>query len=191
MAMMAPSLPVSGNVGGIIFYIDSTADGTYTFYNDLGAQVSAPSVGTDCTGWTYVATGATKDKYYVVYDQMYTADCWGPSSTLAGASGTAIGTGRSNTESIIGSASDVSGSIWEKIRTMRANEAGGCVDWFAPSKDELLALVNSEIMELSGRIWSSSEYSENSAYEWWVMAQNWDIDQKQTGYRQVCGVRAF
>ena len=189
--MMAPSLPVSGNVGGIIFYIDSTADGTYTFYNDLGAQVSAPSVGTDCTGWTYVATGATKDKYYVVYDQMYTADCWGPSSTLAGASGTAIGTGRSNTESIIGSASDVSGSIWEKIRTMRANEAGGCVDWFAPSKDELLALVNSEIMELSGRIWSSSEYSENSAYEWWVMAQNWDIDQKQTGYRQVCGVRAF
>lgn len=52
-------------VGGTIFYIDSTADGTYTFYNAQGTQVSAPTVGTDCTGWTYTVSGATKDKFYV------------------------------------------------------------------------------------------------------------------------------
>ena len=52
-------------VGGIIFYIDDTADGTYTFKNAQGQVVSAPTVGTDCTGWTYEVTGATKDKFYV------------------------------------------------------------------------------------------------------------------------------
>lgn len=52
-------------VGGTIFYIDSTADGTYTFYNANGQQVQEPTVGTDCTGWSYEVTGATKDKFYV------------------------------------------------------------------------------------------------------------------------------
>lgn len=53
------------SVGGTIFYIDSTGDGNYTFYNAQGTQVAAPTVGTDCTGWTYNVIGATKDKYYV------------------------------------------------------------------------------------------------------------------------------
>lgn len=51
-------------VGGTIFYIDSTADGTYTFYNASGVEVPTPTVGTDCTGWTYTVSGASKDKFY-------------------------------------------------------------------------------------------------------------------------------
>lgn len=55
------------NVGGIIFYIDSSATGTYEFYDESGIRVPEPSVGTDCTGWRYrvVSPGNSRDKFYV------------------------------------------------------------------------------------------------------------------------------
>lgn len=70
--------PVMKNVGGTVFYIDDSADGTYVFMNGEGEIVDAPEVGTDCSDWTYTAIGATKDKYYVtdLTDTTYLNRSW-------------------------------------------------------------------------------------------------------------------
>ena len=192
--MSVPTLPY---VGGIIFYIDSTADGTYTFYNDLGAQVSAPSVGTDCTGWTYSVSGATKDKYYVVYNHLYSNVSWGGFGSQIGANGTAIGTGRGNTELAIGSTADVSGSIWETIRTMRANELGGCNDWFVPSRDELATFMSAGTMLIrydmywfESYVCSSSEDNGENAYMY-NYKESGIIPTTKLAGSNVFGIRAF
>lgn len=183
-------------VGGIIFYIDTTADGTYTFKNALG-ETATPSVGTDCTGWTYTVTGASKDKYYVVYNQRYSNAIWGGEGTFLGADGTAIGTGRGNTELAIGSTADVSGSIWETIRTMRANEVGGCDDWYVGSKDEMERLRSSYIMDFAGHdYWTSSEVSDdgNGAWYWSSMRIRWYEIEKNSDSPigiDLVGIRAF
>ena len=52
-------------VSGTIFYINDTAAGTYQFYNSNDEPVSEPTVGTDCTGWSYSVEGADRDKFYV------------------------------------------------------------------------------------------------------------------------------
>lgn len=184
-------------VGGIIFYIDSTADGTYTFYNGEGTQVAAPTVGMDCTDWEYTVTGASKDKYYVVHNELY-RKIWGGYGNLIGASGTAIGTGRSNTATAIGSVADEAGSIWETIRNMRTNAVGGCDDWFVGSKDELDALRtsgagNSGTWFADDNIWSSSEYDASHSWMWIYTNNQWGRGlQAEKQYSEyLCGIRAF
>ena len=51
-------------VGGKIYYIDDTADGTYTFYDSEGNLMSDVSVGSTPTYYK-VLTAGSKDKYYV------------------------------------------------------------------------------------------------------------------------------
>ena len=187
-------------VGGILFYIDSTADGTYTFYNGEGTQVAAPTVGTDCTDWEYEVTGASKDKFYIVNNEKSeTRRIWGGYETpFIGASGTAIGTGKTNTATAIGSVADVAGSIWEYIRTMRTNEVGGCDDWFIGSKDELEALrisgAGDSAAWFSGNtIWSSSEFSASRVWVWYQGSSAWTtgVSGEKTNAEYVCGIRAF
>lgn len=186
-------------VGGILFYIDSTADGTYTFYNGEGTQVAAPTVGTDCTDWEYEVTGASKDKFYIVNNEKSeTKRIWGGYETLIGASGTAIGTGKTNTAIAIGSVADEVGSIWEYIRTMRTNKVGGCDDWFVGSKDELETLRTSGAGDSATwfsdkEIWSSSEYNVSRAWIWYHFSSSWvyGLSGEKTNQEYVCGVRAF
>jgi len=200
---------VRPKVGGIIFYIDSTADGTYTFYNANGTQVSAPSVGTDCTGWTYEVTGASKDKYYVVYNELYTSKRWCPYidgayvKVSTGYTATAIGSGKTNTAGIMAIdngkyiQADSNGypTVWYQIQQMRTNKVGGCDDWFVGSEYELDALRTSNAGDsatwFSGNyIWSSSEYSANRARSWYYYGSLWYSNYKDY-FGCVCGVRAF
>lgn len=196
-------------VGGIIFYIDSTADGTYTFYNSNGTQVSAPTVGTDCTGWTYEVSGASKDKYYVVYDNLYTANRWCPYIDGAyvrvstGYTATSIGSGKTNTAGImaidngkyIQAYSNGNPTVWYTISQMRSSKLGGCDDWFVGSEDELEQLRlsgagNSATWFSGNSIWSSSERSDSNAWRWNCDRSSWYNSRKNDGYC-VCGVRAF
>ena len=196
-------------VGGILFYIDSTADGTYTFYNGEGTQVSAPTVGTDCTDWEYEVTGASKDKYYVVYNELYTSKRWCPYidgayvNVSTGYTATAIGSGKTNTAGIMAIdngkyiQADSNGypTVWYQIQQMRTNKVGGCDDWFVGSEYELDALRTSNAGDsatwFSGNyIWSSSDYSANYARTWSYNNSNWSNDIKY-GNACVCGVRAF
>lgn len=170
-------------VGGTIFYIDNTADGTYTFYNAQGTQVSAPTVGTDCTGWSYEVTGASKDKFYVYnqnsmfpsgrartllepdYSWTYFDESDGRVFELVGASGDAIGAGKTNTSTVmtynngvyiqgpepsyVGSSSYAE-TIWNicdgfnkgtyTLNGSAVSNTTGCNDWYVPSMNELLAM---------------------------------------------------
>lgn len=179
-------------VGGKIFYIDSTGDGSYTFYNAQGVQVSEPTTGTDCTDWEYEVTGATKDKFYVFYVERYSSKIWGGSGTLIGASGTEIGTGKTNTETAIGSVADVASSIWEQIRNMRTSKVGGCDDWYVPAREELNTMKNFFSWGGSFSVWTSSEYSISDAIVVRRSVGEYAIlNEAKTVSNYVCASRSF
>ena len=128
-------------VGGKIYYIDDTADGAYSFYDAEGNLMSDISVGST-PSYYKVLTAGSKDKYYVYHDKVYTARKWaGSVATKIGASGTAIGTGKSNTATLLAT-DEVSGktTIWYELQKIRNASTGECSDWFIPSKDEVEAL---------------------------------------------------
>lgn len=170
---------------------------------------AAPSVGTDCTGWPYEVTDATKDKYYVVYDNLYTANRWCPYidgayvEVSTGYTATAIGSGKTNTAGImaidngkyIQESSNGNPTVWYTISQMRSSNLGGCDDWFVGSEDELEQLRlsgagNSETWFSNKSIWSSSEFTDTYARNCYCAYTGWTLNRKEYSY-SVCGIRAF
>jgi hypothetical protein len=93
---------------------------------------------------------------------------WGADGTLTGANGTAIGTGYSNTRTIIAA---LSSGIPESGRAAQLCDAysnNGYADWFLPSQDELRALADSflslGISTIGGSVWSSTEIDAATAW---------------------------
>ena len=127
-------------VGGTIFYIDSSADGVYEFYDRNGELISDVTVGDKPYSYKVITPGS-KDRYYVYHDELYDSLQWSNSTSGTGATGTAIGTGKSNTATLLAS-DEVSkaNTIWYKLQQVRNTSVGGCNDWFVPSKDEGEAL---------------------------------------------------
>jgi len=113
--------------------------------------------------------------------------------TTTGATGTVIGTGLSNTNTIINSQGATSTSYAAGLA--RAHNGGGYTDWYLPSKDELnkLYLNRTAIGGFSiYYYWSSSEYGTNFA---WVQGFNnnneqW-ADDKVGTWNYVRAIRAF
>ena len=127
-------------VGGKIYYIDDTADGTYSFYDAEGNLMPDVSVGST-PSYYKVLTAGSKDKYYVYHDKIYGSLQWDKHGTTTGATGTAIGTGKSNTAILLATdAVTATNTIWYKLQQIRNASTGGCSDWFIPSKDEVEAL---------------------------------------------------
>ena len=93
-------------VGGTIFYIDSSADGVYEFYDINGELISNVAVGDKPYSYKVVTPGS-KDKYYILHNELYGSLRWTyykNSSyvyTSLGTGGTAIGTGKSNTATVL------------------------------------------------------------------------------------------
>ena len=101
---------------------------------------------------------ATQDQSNGIQLQWYNGDY-----IVTGATGTAIGTGLTNTNAII--AAQGSGSYAASIA--RDYNGGGYTDWFLPSKDELNQLYeNSAAIGAFTNIfyWSSTEYDFSSAW---------------------------
>ena len=135
-------------VGGTIFYIDNTADGTYEFFDADGNTISNVSVGDKPYSYRVVTPG-TKDKYYVYHDEIYDNLRWTyykdgayvyePLSTSDN-----IGSGKTNTETVMTKdnrayiTADANGSptIWYQLQQVRDAKVGGCDDWFVPSRYE-------------------------------------------------------
>ncbi len=85
--------------------------------------------------------------------------------TITGATGTAIGTGFSNTNKIIASQGEPATSYAAGLA--RSYTGGGYTDWYLPSKDELEKLsYNREIIGgfFNFYYWSSSEFDESKAW---------------------------
>jgi hypothetical protein len=88
---------------------------------------------------------------------------WGCEGTTVGASGTAVGTGSSNTTAII------NGCPNPNIAAKVAHDytGGGYTDWFLPSKDEFVLLCGQQAAVggfTSWYYWSSSELSSTMAF---------------------------
>ena len=88
------------------------------------------------------------------------------SSTTIGVTGTAIGTGLSNTNTIITSQGGTTTSYAAGLA--RAYTGGGYTDWYLPSKDELAKLYAMKLLGFGGFAlnfyWSSTEYDGNAAW---------------------------
>ena len=178
-------------VGGILFYIDSSVEGFYQFFDAQGNPVDTPAIGTDCTDWACAYAPMEKDKFYVSYNQLYTSKYWGGNGTLIGASGIAIGTGKTNTAKAIGSAADVTRSIWETIRNMRTNNLGGCDDWYVPARaevDQYKTAVSDAWF--TNHIWSSSELNATNGWYWMPRDRSWYGNPKNYD-KCVFGIRSF
>jgi hypothetical protein len=104
-----------------------------------------------------------------------------------GATGTAIGTGLSNTNAIIASQGETATSYAAGLA--RAYTGGGYTDWYLPSKDELnkLRMNRDGIGGFADDFyWSSSEYGVDGVLAWY---QNFHIGADQGAIDK--GIRTF
>lgn len=192
---------IGDSLGGTIFYIDDTADGVYEFYDAEGNVISSVAVG-DSPAMYKVLTPGTKDKYYVCNTTLYPNSRWtyyknGSYIYNNLGTGTTIGTGKTNTDTVmaadngayIAANSNGYSTVWYKLQQTRDAAAGGCDDWFVPSKDETEAVRTAGIISFSNEyIWSSSENSSSNAWRW--SSSRWNYGGKDYD-RSVFFVRAF
>lgn len=197
-ATKSASVKVKGDpVGGTIFYIDSGSTNTYTFYNAQGQEVSAPSVGTDCTNWTYTKSGSSVDKFYV-YESTTGAVAdrnWGYYYITTSATGNSIGAGKTNTSKVLAitdTSEYASSSIWEYIRDMRVNKVNGCDDWFIGCPAEYDKLGSSGT---TGASWFSSKYvwssREHNSVQSYRHSSAWYQSEKRQTVNVLIPIRAF
>ena len=137
-------------VGGTIFYIDEEADGVYEFYDYNENLIHNVQVGDKPYAYRVIKAG-TKDKYYVYHDEMYTSKRWTYYKDGAyvydaiGSLSQAIGTGKANTDimmardngAYVTADSNGTPTIWYQLQQTRLAKAGGCDDWFIPSRLEI------------------------------------------------------
>ena len=147
----------------------------------------------------YVA-GETHGLIAAVADQSYSIRWYNGSYVTTGATGTVIGTGATNTTTIISEQGPTETSYAAGLA--RAYTGGGHTDWFLPSKDELnkmylnkstidaTANSNSGSGFASAYYWSSTEYGSNGAWD-----QDFDDGYQANYYKihpdRVRAVRAF
>ena len=206
-------------VGGTIFYIDDTADGIYEFFDADGNPIESVKVGDKPHSYRVVKKGG-KDKYYVYYDEIYAYTAWtycddGVFMYEPIGTHNDIGSGKINTAMILTKdngayiTEDSSGipTIWYQLQQARNAEVGGCNDWFVPSFKEIEELRKAiksgtviggtiagsayeESLFSNRSIWSSSEYSFDTAGLWNYYYQGWGNGEKY-GALSTFFVRSF
>ena len=155
-----------GPAGGRIFYVN-------------------PNAASD--GWTYLEAASQDHANRVL---------WGDTETVIGSTGTAIGTGESNTAKIVSALSE-KGVTDYAAKICSDLVLGGYDDWFLPSRDELNELYNQKDSVggfVSDWYWSSSEVSSTTA--WWYyfsltggIQDDRELNKSSVNY--VRAVRAF
>ena len=142
----------------------------FTVYN-VKAQGKIYKIGQrgPAGGWIFYDKGSYADGWRYLEaapeDQSESAE-WGLYAySFPGAKGTAIGTGKIITQTIV----SISAEAGIAARLCTAYRAGGKSDWFLPSKDELnLMYTNLKKNGVGGfsasAYWSSTEY--NEYYAW-------------------------
>lgn len=182
-------------VGGTIFYEDTTADGVYKLYNENLVETSVLSE----AKYYEVMTPGTKDRYYV-YDSttgLVNDKSWGYKDITTGASTYTIGSGKTNTNTILAiedTSSYSSNSIFTYLKNTQnaGNGVAGCKDWFVGSKEEQDKLKESGLVTFytDKRIWSSIEISGLNAQFWYSDGLFWASGGKDSSC-SVVFLRAF
>ena len=206
-------------VGGKIFYIDNTSDSVYEFFDGYGNLIENVQVG-DRPYYYRVLKKGSKDKYYVYHDEIYKYTAWtycdgGVFMYETLGTRTDIGSGKTNTAMILAKdngayiAENSNGhpTIWYRLQQARKDKVGDCDDWFVPSFKEIRELRKAiksgtvtggviagstyrESLFSNSNIWSSSEYSSNTAGLWNQYYQNWGNGDKY-GTLSAVFIRAF
>jgi hypothetical protein len=125
-------------------------------------------------------------------DQSTGIQWYNGSYTITGATGTAIGTGLSNTNTIITSQGATSTNYAAGLA--RAYKGGGYTDWYLPSKNELAKLYAMKLLGFGGfagiAYWSATEFDFSSAW-----SQYFDNGDQSSYYKYgtyyVRAIRAF
>jgi uncharacterized protein (TIGR02145 family) len=152
--------------GGIVAYILQSGDPGYIAGQTHGL-IAAPS------------------------DQSISATWWNGSNTTTGATGTALGTGQTNTTAIILSQGNT-GSYAAKI--CQDLVLGVYSDWYLPSKGELNKLyLNKAAIGgfTSGDYWSSTEFDNSNAWRQYFYNGVQDANLKNGANYYVRAVQAF
>jgi hypothetical protein len=135
--------------------------------------------------------GETHGLIAATSDQSTGIRWWNGSYIITGATGTALGTGLANTNTIIAAQGAIATSYAAGLA--QAYNGGGYSDWYLPSKDELNKLYLNRVAIggfAAGGYWSSSEVD---AYNAWAQ----DFDNGYQGFNvensnlRVRAVRAF
>ena len=173
-----------GPAGGIIFYDKGNKDGGWRYLEaapaDLRVVGGNPTVDADAEGYDAAPAGYLFGYYRKTADgsDLFvngTTEYDGKDCT-----GTAIGTGKKNTDLLVNAMGDSAYAEYSGAKTRVDYAANLCLDlvyneyddWFLPSKDELnLMYTNLKEKGLGGfgydyYYWSSSENSNNTMRAW-------------------------
>jgi len=182
--------PTTTTLAPVVYQVGQAGPGGgIIFYKDLQRAAGSQYFEVACAGWSDGICGGN--------DLTDPQAVWGCQGTLiAGADGTAIGTGAQNTTDIV---NIVGGCSTSGIAADLANDLtlGGQSDWFLPSKDELNQMYTNLHSAstpiggfLAGNYWSSSEEDDI-----WVRLQFFDTgslgSSLKAGAFYVRPVRAF
>jgi hypothetical protein len=163
----------TGPGGGIVFYV---ADSTQSW----GRYLEAACAGwqNNCDGTTIEACAELQNNCHgTTVDPLAGWGCYG--TEIAGADGTAIGTGEQNTADI------VAGCGIAGIAARLADNYGynGLDDWFLPSKDELNALCKWAYSDTANAVCNddgsgslSLTYGGVSDYAYWSSSESADVN---------------
>lgn len=186
-------------VGGKIFYINTSGTATYEFKNASGTAVSAPSVGTDCTNWTYRydLDEYNKDRFYVFCPgRAVGGNYWSRYGSSTGATGNSIGSGRTNTNTAYNAITDHNNTIWIVIYIFNVQQKiGGCSDWYLPCPAEFEKLTSSGVditsyTYYSSDFWTSREYEydSNYAYYYYKSGSGWTLSINEKASYSFAGI---
>lgn len=168
-------------------------DNAYSLENSCGIQIGDYYEG-GIVFWIN-PNDNTKGLVCAVLDQGSSIQWYNGSYIVTGATGTAIGTGASNTDAIITNQTSVETDYAAGLA--RAYTGGGFTDWFLPSKDELnemyqnKTVINATATVNGGGIfslyyWSSTEFDYRSA----LFQRFNNFFQSRTGKHDKFNVRA-
>lgn len=187
--LTATVLPGNGNVmpiGGRIFYISEGDNGaTYTFYDQNMNVLENQTTDGLSAAYYYEKSGDSQsDKFFVYATKLGKPEgsivsCkglrWGSGSNRSQANGTEIGTGKSNTEIVMGQfgaeccivMNRSYDTVWNWLKNeINDEEIGGlngCMDWYIPSKIEMETLFKFKPTGLEEvKYWSSTEDNANA-----------------------------
>lgn len=187
--------PASGTIGFEVWAVNSSGVHLYAGWNTLmvGQNGNSVIIPTRSVVTTYTLGSTGPAGGWIFYDKgnyvngwryleaasvsyNYSQKVWGGYGTAVGATGTAIGTGKSNTEKIVAkfgnaepcqSKTDYAAKVCFDLVVPK--DGVNYDDWFLPSKDELYLMEqNLRLKSLGGfsfvYYWSSSEYTDVGAY---------------------------
>jgi hypothetical protein len=157
-----------GGYGESVAVVEATTEYTVGDLGPSGGYVFYENPNYETNGWRYLEAAPAG------WSGVAESKVWGGYGTaVESGTGTAIGTGSSNTQKIVatfGNAEPYQSKTDYAAKLCADYRGGGYDDWFLPSKDELnLMYQNLKAQNLGGfsdvgYYWSSSEYGANGAW---------------------------